>query len=37
MKEVFSRKRGTSMIKYIRKQKNYNIEDFEESVVFRLY
>ena len=37
MKEVFSRNRGTSMIKYICKHKNYNIEDFEESVVFRLY
>lgn len=37
MKEVFFRKRGTSMIKYIHKQKIYNIEYFEESVVFRLY
>ena len=37
MKEVFSRKIGTSMIKYIHKQKFYNIELIEESVVFRLY
>ena len=37
MKEVFSRKRGTSMIKYIHKQKIYNIVYFEKSVVFRLY
>ena len=37
MKEVFSRKRGTSM-KYKHKiSKFYNIEFNEESVVFRLY
>lgn len=36
MKEVFSRKRGTSMIKYIHKQKFYNVKNCEESVVFRL-
>ena len=36
MKEVFSRKRGTSMIKYIHKKILY-IEYCEESVVFRLY
>ena len=37
MKEVFSRKRGTSM-KYKHKiSEKYNIELLEESVVFRLY
>ena len=35
MKEVFSRNGGTPMIKS--KDKIYNIEFNEESVVFRLY
>ena len=37
MKEVLSRKRVTSMKHKQRISKIYNIEDFEESVVFRLY
>ena len=37
MKEVCSRNGGTSMKKYIHKQKFYNIGLIEESVVFRLY
>ena len=37
MKEVFSRKRGTSMKKKHKISKFYNIEYCEESVVFRLY
>ena len=37
MKEVFSRKRGTSVIYKHNLPKIYNIEFNEESVVFRLY
>lgn len=37
MKEVFSRNGGTSMKYKHNLSKIYNIEDFEESVVFRLY
>ena len=37
MKEVCSRNGGTSMIKTHIQFKIYNINYFEESVVFRLY